>query len=111
MAICADIKLDGDNFVGFDSVVNAGVTPNVPITGATVSAQLTDVTDPDVPVALLGPIPMPEFPGSPSSSYRATYFADSGAGFFEGQRIRVEVDFDGGPGLRTQESYVAVVRE
>lgn len=105
------IKLDGDNLIRFDDVLNQGLEPAAAITGAIVTATLTDVTDPDNPSALLGPIPMPEFPSAPAADYRATYFADSGGGFFAGQRVRVEVDFNGGPGLRTQVSFIGIVCE
>ena len=109
---CAEIVFDTDNLLELNDALDASVTPNVPITGATVAATLTDISDPDNPSVLgISPISMPEFPSPPSDDYRATFFASAANSFFVGQRIEVGIDFDGGVGLRRQFTFIAIVCE
>ena len=105
-ASCEVFRLDSDNVVAFDDAMNQSAEPAVALTGAVVSAQLYDVTDAENPIALGSPIAMPEYPSAPSNDYRGTFFADSGAGFYDGQRVEVRIAFDGGAGLRGAFTFI-----
>lgn len=104
--VCDVFRLDSDNVVAFDDAMNNSVTPAAQLTGAVVSADLYDVTDPANPNFLLGPIALSEYPGAPSNDYRGTFFADSGGGFYDGQRVEVRITFDAGAGLRGAFAFV-----
>ena len=104
---CAQIKFGADNLVELNDAQDTSVTPVVNLTGATVSATFFDEADDST---ILGPLAMPEFPSAPSNDYRASFFASGGA-WAVGQRVRVEIDFDAGAGLRRIFTFIALVCE
>ena len=111
-ADCPTIRFNSDNLLKLEDALDEGVEPAVPIEdAATVEAQLDDVTDPDNVVSIAGPITLAPFPGSPSNDYRATFFADSGGGYFVGQRVKITYTLDDGAPLRRDFVVVALVCE
>ena len=109
---CAEIKFDGDNLLELNDAQDTSVSPATDIEGATVTADLEDVTDPDNPVTLaISPLTLTEFPSSPSNDYRVSFFASAANGFSVGQRVKIDIDFNGGAGLRQHFVFVAIVCE
>ncbi len=108
---CDEIAFESSNLLRLDNAQDEGVEPPTDIDGASVEATLTDVTDPDNPAAIIGPIAMPEFPAPAANDYRASFLADAGSGFFVGQRVQILYDFDGGAGLVRQFNIIALVCE
>lgn len=107
---CAEIKFDGDNLVELNDAQDISQSPAVDITGASVEAVLTDEVD-DSPIVAVSPVAMPEYPAPATNDYRGSFFASAANGFSVGQRVKIDIDFDGGAGLRRHFVFVAIVCE
>ena len=106
---CANVEFDGDNLLEINDAQDTSVTPAVDIEGASVTATLTDEADDSV--LSISPVSMPEFPSAPSNDYRGTFLASAANGFSVGQRVKVDIDFNAGAGLRQHFVFIAIVCE
>ncbi len=100
---------DGDNLVELNDAQDISQSPAVDITGASVEAVLTDEAD-DSALAV-SPVAMPEYPAPATNDYRGSFFASTANGFSVGQRVKIDIDFDAGAGLRRHFVFVAIVCE
>ncbi len=105
---CGQIIFDSDNLLELNDLQDISQTPAVDLTGATVNATLTDEADDSV---IIGPVLMPEYPAPAANDYRVSFFASTGNGFSIGQRIKVNIEADGGVGLRREFNFVGIVCE
>lgn len=87
LAPCLEMFLDASADLLLESVQDAA---GVAITGATVSVSVFDVDD--LTTALVGPFGMVDDGGG---DYSQTFKPDALSGFFIGQRVRIQYDFDG----------------
>lgn len=108
---CPTIGFNGGNLLKLEDALDNATDPAVPIEGATVEAQLDDVTDPENVVAIVGPIALSEFPSGPSNDYRATFVATTAEGFFVGQRVKITYSLDDGSPVIAEFVVVALVCE
>lgn len=106
---CGQIVFDSDNLLELNDLQDISQTPAVDITGATVTAILTDEADDSaLPIS---PLTLLEYPAPAANDYRTSFYATTANGFSIGQRIKVNIEADGGVGLRREFNFVAIVCE